>query len=128
MLENLNSQRKTKSFKNMSSLGTNQAKPNPREGKEDLDRIIRWERAQVTVAVGGGEEGEAAGVVGEGEEVTLVTRPIRARTKLQGVITTGNEATTKRWRGRGLHLDNRIVHRCVMELLRQLRNGDSEVQ
>jgi hypothetical protein len=122
MLENPNSQRKTRSFKNTNFLGTNQGRSSPREGKEDLDSVTQWERAQVVVVEGGGEVEEAGEVVGMAErgEVTPMTRLPRARIKVRGVITTGNEATTRRWRGRGLRLDKITVHQSVAELLRQI--------
>ena len=111
MFENIDSQRKTRPFKNMNFLGTNQVRSNPREGKEDLGRVIKRERAQVVVGEGGVEAGggEAAGAVEKGEEVTLLRRLLRARTKPRGAITTGNEATTRRWQGRGLHLDDIMI-------------------
>lgn len=112
MLENLNSQRKTRSFKSTNFLGTNQDRSNPREGREDLDRVMRTQ----VVAVEGGAEAElAAGVVEKGEEATLVVGLSRARTKLRGAITTGNGATTRRWRGEGHHLDDVTVHQYVIE-------------
>lgn len=113
MFENPNSQRRIRSFKNMNFLGTRQARSNPHEEKGDLERVTNRERAQVEVAGGGvevGEVGEAAGVVEKGEEVTLTTGLSRARTKVRGVITTGNEATKRRWRGEGLHPDSTKVH------------------
>lgn len=68
---------------------------------------------------GGGEVEEAADVE-EGGEVTLVAGLPRARAKLRGVITTGNEATTRRWRGQGPRLDNTTTHQHVEELQRQI--------
>jgi hypothetical protein len=66
VLMNLHSQRKTKSSKNTNFLGINQARSNPCEGREDPDRLIRRERAQV-VAVEGG-----VGVAGAGDAVEEV--------------------------------------------------------
>ena len=109
---NFNSQRKTRSFKNMNFLGTKQARSSPHE-KGDLERVTKSERAQVTVVEGEAEEGEAveaAGVVGKGEEVTLTTGLSRVRTKVRGAITTGNEVTKRRWRGQGLRPGSIMAH------------------
>jgi hypothetical protein len=68
-------------------------------------------------AAGEVEEAHVAEEAGEGEW-TPVTGPPRIRTKLQGVITTGNGVTTKRWREEG-HLPRNItVQQDVVELLR----------
>ena len=115
MFANLNSQRKTKSSRNMSFPETNQARLNRYEEREDPGRVIRRERAQVVaVAVEGGVEGVEVADMAEGEEVevevgTLATGSSRTRTKLRGATTTGNEVMTRRWRRRGHHPCSPIV-------------------
>jgi hypothetical protein len=117
MFRNLNSQRRTRSFKNTSFLGTNQVPSNPCKERGDPNRFTRRERVQVVVVeegrVGVVEAVEAVGVVGE-EEVqggTPAKGQSKARTKLQRAITTGNGAMTRRWQERGPHLlPNVIVH------------------
>ena len=102
MFANLNSQRKTKSSRNMSFPETNQAQLNRYEEREGPGRVIRRERAQVVaVAVEGGVEGVEVG--------TLATGLSRTRTKLRGATTTGNEVMTRRWRRRGHHPCSLIV-------------------
>jgi hypothetical protein len=119
---NFNSRKKTKSSKNMSSLGIDQARLNPREGREDPGRaiVIRWERVQgvaaAVVVEGGGVDVVDVVEEGEGKEGTLVTGPPRTRTNPRGAITTGNEVMTRRWRGEGRHLRSAIVHRYAAEL------------
>lgn len=65
-----------------------------------------------------GEVGEV-GAVEEGEagEGTLEKGLPRIRTKLQGVITTGNGATIRRWREEGHHQRNNTVQQHVVEIL-----------
>ena len=114
------SQRKTKSSRNMSFLGTDQVRLNHCEGREDPDRLVRWGRAQVAVAVVAVEEAGAEVVdmveEGEVEAGTPVTGLSRTRTKLRGATTTGNGVMTRRWRGEGRHLRSIIAHRCAAEL------------
>ena len=116
MLADLDSQRKTKSSRNMSSLGTNRARLNPRGGKEGRIKVIRRKRAQAVVAedggVGGAEAGdiEAGDMVEEGEVGIPVTGLSRTRTRLQEAITAGSEVMTRRWQGEGHHLRSEIIH------------------
>lgn len=108
----LNSQRKIKSSRNMSFLGTSRARLNPREVREDPDRVIRQERVQVLVVEGGGAEVvEAVDLVEEVEAGTPAIGQSRTRTKHRGAIITGSEVTTKRWRGEGRLLYSVIVGR-----------------
>ena len=104
---NVNSLRKTKSSRNTSFLGTGLARLNPHRRREDQDRTIRGRArvAAVVVEEGGAGEVEAVDPVEEaGVEVgTPVTGRSKTRTKLRGAITTGSEATTRRWRGEGRH-------------------------
>jgi len=69
MLANLDSRRrKTKSSRSMSFLETNRARLSSHEVREDPNRPIRRERAQVVVVEGEGVgEAEAGGMVGEAE-------------------------------------------------------------
>ena len=117
MLIDLHSQRKTKSSRDMSFPGINQDQLNSREGREDPDRVMRWQRVQV-VAVEEGGAG-AGDMAEEGEAEIPVTELSRIRTRLRGVITTGSEAMTRRWRGQAPHLRSEIVHWCVVKLERR---------
>ena len=128
MLADPDSQRKTKSFRNMSFLGTNRVRLNPRGGKEGTIKVIRRKRAQAVVAEDGGvgvaeagdieagdmvEEGEGEG---EGEVGIPVTGLSRTRTRLQEAITTGSEVMKRRWQGEDRHLRREIVHWDDVEL------------
>ena len=99
MFEDLNSQRKTRSFRNMSFLETNQARSSPHEEREGLDRPIRQGKTQVAaVGVGGVEGADAVGEVKTGRGMP-VTELSRTRTRHRGEIITGSEVTTRRWVG-----------------------------
>lgn len=100
---NFDSRRKIKSSRNTSFLGISRARSNHREGREDPDKVIRQERAQVVVVEGGEAEVEAVVLVEEAEAEARgpAIGQSRTRTKLRGAITTGSEVTTKRWRGEG---------------------------
>jgi len=97
MFVNLCSQRKIKYSRNMSFLGTNQARLNPCEGREDPDKPTRRERIQVVAVEGGGaevvEDMVEEGGAGAGTPMTGLSR---TRTKLGGAIIIGKEATTGR--------------------------------
>jgi len=97
----------------MNFLGIDPGQSNSREGREDPDRIMRQQKAQV-VAVEEGGVGEAgAGDMAEeaeGEAGMPVTELRRIGTNLRGAITTGNEAMTRRWRGQAPRLHSEIVH------------------
>jgi hypothetical protein len=124
MFENLFSRRKTGSCRNTSFLGTKQGRLNPHQGREDLDRLVRWQMAQAVAVEGGGVNAvEAVDVVEEAEAGTSVTGLSRTSTKLRGVITTGNEVMTRRWRGQEHHLHNITVHLSVAARNRKVLMG-----
>ena len=111
---NVYSQRKTKSSRNTNFLVINQGRLNPREGKEDPDRLIRRGKTQVVVVEEGGVG--AAEVVEEAGAETPVTGLRRTRIKLRGAITTGNGVMTRRWRGRDRRPRSIVVHRYDVDL------------
>lgn len=103
-LTNLDSQRKTKSSRNMSFLGIHQVQLNPHERKESLDRVIKRQRSRVVVVVVEGVEAAEAGDMAEEVEAGIPVRGLpRTRTKLRGVTTTGSGVMTRRWRERAHH-------------------------
>ena len=114
---NSNSQRKKRSSKNMNFLGISRVLSNPRKGREGPGKVIRWEKVQVTVAEGGAGVAEEAAAVEEGE-VTLATGPPRSKIKPGGVITTGNEDMTRKWRGGGRHPRNVISTAICCDAMR----------
>lgn len=108
----------------MNFLGIDRAQSNPRKEMKGPDRVTRRGRAQVVAVDGGGEaagEEEEVGVVeegeGEGEGETPEKGLSRIKTKLQGVITTGNGATIRRWREEGHRQRKITVQQHVVELL-----------
>ena len=121
MIVNPNSQRKTKSSRNMNFPGTNRARLNPCKEKEDPARVISRERVQAAVVAveGGVEVVDVVDVVEEEAEMEVgmpVTGLPKTRTKPRGAITTGNEVMTRRWRRQGHHLLSMIIHRYAVEL------------
>jgi len=98
----VNSQGKTRSFRNTNFLEIGRDLLSPRARRKDPGRFIRREKVRVVgVGEGGGGVAEVVDAVdvveeGEGEVGTPGTGLSRTRTKLRGAITTGNEVMTRR--------------------------------
>lgn len=93
---------------------------NSRGEREDPDRIMRWQKAQVVAVEGGGVGATGAGDMEEEAEVEMpVTELPRIGTKLRGAIITGSEVMTRRWRGQAPHLHSEIIHWYAVELERR---------
>ena len=124
-LINLDSQRKTKSSRNMSFLGIHRAQLNSHERKEDLDRVIKRQRSRAVVVEEEGAEAAEVGDMGEEAEVEAgipVRGPSRTRTKLRGVTTTGSGVMTRRWQGQAHHPRCETVH-SYAEAINTKRSG-----
>jgi len=68
MLIDLYSQRRTESSRNMNFLGINLDQLNSHEGREDPDRVMRQQRAQVVAVEEGGVGAAGAGDMAEEAE------------------------------------------------------------